>query len=373
MKFFDEETKEFLLESLIKNSAVVNKYAPEARLLEKAQDIVVADDNDPMVLHKERPYITTTQNQRYLTKAVPANAKKACVILGAGDTLFQLLSQGVTDITALDRNELQILMYYLRMASIKTLEANEFESFVLDINHDNFLSSEIFSKVIAGFEENQILERNFWKTFLDVNPKEDLIKYYIKGGLEQSDLYRIRYCLPYLKKKSLYYGIREKVKNAKINIQFSDALEYLNENDEEKFDYIDITNILLLMFQLECNSDQNEFVKVAERLRKIYDVNLKTGGTFVLDYMFGMDAKELFSKEEIKFEEKEFENGGKGSFENFLIYQENSINFQKYVYRSIYKVLNDYFDLETFQVEAGSQATALNNPMDTIILTKKAK
>ena len=35
MKFFDEETKEFLLESLIKNSAVVNKYAPEARLLEK--------------------------------------------------------------------------------------------------------------------------------------------------------------------------------------------------------------------------------------------------------------------------------------------------------------------------------------------------
>ena len=59
-------------------------------------------------------------------------------------------------------------------------------------------------------------------------------------------------CLPFLRNKPGYYDLRTKLEKADIQIHIQDALEYLKQNPTQQFDYIDITNILLFIYQLQC-------------------------------------------------------------------------------------------------------------------------
>ena len=61
-----------------------------------------------------------------------------------------------------------------------------------------------------------------------------------------------------------------------------------------QFDYIDFANILLFIGQDAIN--ENNLDKLSEALEKIkliYENNLKQGGTFVVDYMMGFEPKDL--------------------------------------------------------------------------------
>ena len=366
-KNYEKDLVDFLANNFTNGIIKMKKDAPEAKYLEKAQNVILSDLTGEEYHSFYKPYFTTTQNQRYLTQAVPAKAKSACVILGAGDTTFQLLSQGIKDITALENNDLQILTYYLRLAAIKGLSNSEFEDFLLDCNGINFLSLENFNKVKEYFDSDKIVERDFWEKFLQLNPIEDIKSSYIKGGLEQNDLFFVRYALPYLSKKGKYYALRDKIAQAKLQIQLTDAIEYLMSS-EDKFDYIDITNILLTMFQNEYDCNPEKFNECVEKLKLIYEKKLNSVGTFVMDYVFGMSKKEMERVIDISaLVNKEFLRE-LDPLERLKKKQE----FVKAINATIFNKLNQEFSIDTFEVQSSKiSVTSLDGACDTVVLARK--
>ena len=104
--------------------------------------------NAPLdIFDKDLTYFTTTQNLSYLNQFVNEDVKSACVVLGAGDPVFQLLSMGVTDITAIDKNELQLMVFALKKAAIKVLSLREYEDFILDSSNIHFLDYDVYNFV----------------------------------------------------------------------------------------------------------------------------------------------------------------------------------------------------------------------------------
>lgn len=341
-----ENGNEKLLKEIMGSVSPVSKNMPGYDLLIKAQNIINYDGMNSDVYY-DKPYLVTTRNQRYINKTLPEGASSACIILSAADTLFELISRDVKNIVALDINELQTLIYKLRRASILTLSAKDFENFLINPNSSKFMSIDVFKTVKNGFDQHDLEGVNVWEQLLSINPKEDLEKHFFKGI--GGDVGKTVYSLPYLKRKVTYYELRDKLEKAKITIKLQSALDYLTENSEQKFDYIDITNILLFVYQLECKDNQNEFYKRIKTLKDIYRNNLNNGGTFVLDYLFGMHIEDL----------------------NNSPMSDQTSEYIRQIYQLTYQKLNDYFDLESINAE--KLIDGFGPKSDTVIFTKKPR
>lgn len=326
------------------------KSVPGYDLFIKMQDIINLDGKNPFV-YNDKPYLTTTQNQRYLSTALPENVTDAFIILGAGDTLFELVSREIPNITALEISPVQELVYQLRLASIKTLSAKDFEAFLLDSNHRNFLSSDIFDTISEALKTNEVAY-HVWQTLFANNSSENLKNHLFKlvssaGG----DIGKLRYSLPYIKRKTSYYALRELLERVKIKIVVQDAFDYLLMHPEEKFDYIDISNILLFVYQTLSKNNRDDFLMKLSNLLSIYNNNLRENGTFVFDYLFGVDLSDLDSVSIKK--------------ENIKRLLANPIE----IYTTTYHYLRQHFNLESWREEA--IVKGICKPYDTILLTRK--
>lgn len=325
------------------------KKLPGGELLVKAQELLLSDDIED---YPNKPYLVTTQNQRYLAEVLPKNAQKVCVILGAGDTIFQLVSQGIKEIVALEINDVQEVVFKLRKAALLTLSNTEFENFLIDMESKDFLSEEILEKVEKGFM-NDDGGYVFWYDFLKFNEKEEMCEYFFKGGLDHTDLYKCRYALPYLKRRGLYNRVQQNLPETNLQIIVKDAVEYLTETTE-LFDFIDITNILMFVYQVQCKDDQGKFCELVKELRIIYDKNVKSGGTMVLDYMFSITPKELDASE------------SKVTNNDIFALKTESM------YKNIYRALKEEFDnLETLQISSSCTAVPLTGSTDTVLYVRK--
>lgn len=326
------------------------KKLPGGELLVKAQELLLSDDIED---YHNKPYLVTTQNQRYLAEVLPKNAQKVCVILGAGDTIFQLVSQGIKEIVALEINDVQEVVFKLRKAALLTLSNTEFENFLIDMESKDFLSEEILEKVEKGFM-NDDGGYVFWYAFLKFNEKEEMCKYFFKGGLNHdADLCKCRYALPYLKRRGLYNRVQQNLAKTDLQIIVKDAVEYLTDTNE-LFEFIDITNILMFVYQVQCKDDQVKFRELVKELRIIYNKNVKPGGTMVLDYMFSITPRELESSKS-----KVTDN------DVFALKTET-------MYKDIYRALKEEFDdLETLQISSSCTAVPLTGSTDTVLYVKK--
>ena len=236
-------------------------------------------------------YFTTTQNLSYLNQYVKESMDSACVVLGSGDNVFQLLSMGITDITAVDNNELQSLVYALKKAAIKTIDLSCYEDFILDSSTDKYLSYDIYKEVRYGFEESEKTEQLFWDEVLKNHHKSELMYQFVKCGLESVSLDAVRKSMSYTKKKSHYRTVRDNLKKATLSIQTGDMIDFLEKTDKV-FDLVDITNILIFVYQeLDCNDSL--FSERLKTIKKAYEGNLSKDGIFVLDYIFNTRKDEF--------------------------------------------------------------------------------
>lgn len=133
-------------------------------------------------------------------------------------------------------------------------------------------------------------------------------------------------------------------------------MQYLLDCDEQ-FDYIDITNILLFAYQLDCDNDPDKFNQYVKNIKQVYDKNLREKGSFVLDYVFGMGI------DQIKNDHNTFP-----SSDSLLNDKTNKIVT---VNRDVYSSLEDYFALESFDISGCGLATPISGNIDTVIYTKK--
>ena len=322
----------------------LSKNTPEFKLFSQAQRLINLSDFKELV-YDDKPYLISTQNQHYLDKTVPENATDACVILGSGDTVFELANRNVKNIVAIDKNNLQELVFWLRYASMLTLSHKDFCSFLIESNNHKFMSSDVFDTVKDGFTEDSQIELKTWELLFRFNPRECFQEQLFKnvGGNPKT----VIKTFPYLESKPTYYETRDKLEKINLDIKIISILDYFIANPDKKFDYIDITNILLFVYQYECKNDKNEFKKIRTILKEIFKQNLNYEGVLVLDYFFGLDFDDL-NEEKIKHADFPLVNT---------------------IYKSTSELLQESFELETFQLN--KQIPGFGPNQDRILLTRK--
>lgn len=336
-----EKDNNELIKEMLSGIKLLKKDTPGIELLFKAQSIINEATVNPS-LYNEMPYIISTQNMRYLDK-VTGQPDNTCIVLGSGDTLFDLLSRGIKNITAVEISDLQILVYKLRRAALLTLNKNEFEDFIVASGGLKFLDKDIYKYVSEALKDDEV-SYNVWNNMFEMNPKEDLIKYFFKGiGI---DPYKARSSLKYYKKYPTYKKIQDNLSSANIKIVNDDIFNYLM-NSKEKFDYIDLSNVLLFVYQLLCNDDEKLFAKKLDNIKQIYENNLNIAGTLVFDYLFGIDIASLSKKDK----------------------DPKYIEYIKRIYEITYMYLKNNFDLKTTEVSKVIDGFGPKN--DTVIYTKK--
>lgn len=323
-------------------------FGTEKEYLTKAGKIILCSDIMPEY-YLLRPYLCGNENQSHIQKLVKPEYKTACLVASSGNTLFEVVRNGITDITAVDISELQMLILKLRFASVQALNNGEFEKFLLDFKANGFLSSATFEKLVKK-KLTDYETACFWSEFLKKFPPQVIASCYIKGGLEHTDIYTCKRMLPWIKNGGNYNAMRRNLMKAKIELQICDIIEFLIKHPERKFDYIDFSNILVYIYQ-ECS--ENDFTRISEALDKvkiIYEKNLNDGGTFVIDYMFGTNVKDL-----------ENPNLNLNPVQQEL----------RDLYIRVYEQLLKEFPIETMEFPRAAQATALTGPNDMVVFTKK--
>lgn len=319
------------------------------------------------LFYNDKPYLVTTQNENYISKILPENSKKACTILGAGDPVFELASNGIEDITAVDTNPFQTFVYHLRKASLLTLEPKEFEGFLLDSNRKIFLSPEVFKVVKEGFTIEEEKSREICEYLFSTYDRKALEDNLFKNAGGSINL--LRQSLPYVKNKTAFYNLKDRLEKIKISLINGDVLTYLSSHPEEIFDYIDITNVLLFIYQIDCKENQELLREKIAQLTTIYEQNLSSNGVFVLDYFFGNGIKSLLEpKKETVIKSR------KMTMDSMLrdmlkTYEEHSIQKIREIYKVIYLELQKLFELET--VRMNHQISTFGTENDTVVYTKK--
>lgn len=321
-----------------KKMAALNKNDPLLKYLSMVQEIVMFNRYDI------KPYLNTNQNQEYMRKLITQNVEDAFVILGSGDSIFQLLLNDVYNITAVDINELQKMIFSLKKVALKTLSLSDYEKFLIDRDGVYFLSKEIFKYAEEGFTENETFEHNFWKSLFYIIPNEELKNRLFKGGVEACTIEYARSSLQFIKKNRLYFKVRENLEKANIVIKTGDFVEtLLNDNSDSQYDYIDLTNILLFVCQ---KLGKDKFKEYISKIEKIYNSKLRENGTIVLDYLFGIDLEDLKDEKDMN-------------------------NMFKKIYHQSTQCLQEKFNLESFKVDAIPGVINLHGKNDTLIYTKK--
>lgn len=145
-----------------------------------------------------------------------------------------------------------------------------------------------------------------------------------------------------------YYTLKDNMDKVQIEIHTEDALTYLKRHPEQKFNYLDITNILLYIYQIECENDPKKFIEVLESIKEIYDVNLLDEGTFVFHYFFGASINSILDKVNPDLFSAAIDS-----------------------YRQTFLYLKEHYDLKSMSVEKIVNLETMCN--DTLLYTKKRR
>ena len=362
LKMMKEISKElpFLKEMLQNDIRILRSDEPGAEIAAQLQAVI---NGNPGEVYFDKPYLVTTENQRFIGKILPTDVNHVASILGSVDNVFECVAEGVGTIHVWDVNRLQNAVYHLKRASILTLSPKEYDQFLVDYTSKRYLSNDVFKTVKQAIADE--CYQNAWDVIFGMNPQEDLKNYLFKGpGI---DLSKLRYGLPYLKNKSRYYTVRENLPKTDIAISNEDIISGILSSSET-FDFIDFSNTLLFIYQLDCNSNVEEFHSKIKQVKDIYDNHLNPGGVMMLDYWFGARPEKLSSYVSTNPEE------------------EKTLE----IYQHTYDLLYRHFDLETCSVEpilnglftqkfdfaTGKVKPFTLNPIDnrdTVIYTKKRK
>lgn len=327
-----------LINFLMKSIKPIHSSLPGFQEIKAANEII----NSSVFDYNKLSYFYSTQNQRYIRQVAPQKLESAFIITGPGDSVLELANLGAKRIVTADTNPFQTLIFKLRRAAVLTLSAKDFKKFMIDRDCPQFLSREVFETVKAGFGNDEAA-RNFWE-YTFINDPDDLLRHFFRPVA--ADTATIEYGIPYLKNKPDFYALKDKLERVNIMTVTADAIDYLTDTTES-FDYIDISNILLFIYQMRCQNNQEAYCTLLQSLRKIYEERLQNGGSFVLDYLFAISAQDVLAANPDATISKE-------GLE---------------IYRATLTILQDLFSIEYLPVEKIQHLSLTAS--DTVVYTKK--
>ncbi len=329
--------------------------------LRKAKKIITNSGSTIFVTNKydlDKPYWAATQNLNYISDlSKKKDINRAFTILGSSDNIFELVRLGVPNIVATDINTFAKYIFYLKKAAIKTLSVKEYISFLLEPTSEEFFKRAVFEKkVIYGFNSDEEQYKEFWFNMFKYYDKRDILDSFVNSGFKHTKGEDRVNFMTYIQNKK-YEQVRENLTKTSIEIYDEDALEVLKNLENELFDWIDITNILLWVFQFDTQEDITLFRKYVEDLEAVIRERLSESGIFAIDYMFKTQDPKGLLKESIKES-------------SFLM---NRINE---VYSIIFRTINDYFSISTLKyrgVPSSLNSLEYNKVTDQLVLARIKK
>ena len=282
------------------------RYAREV-ISNSSSSIFMNNDYD-----MDRPYWATTQNLNYIKDLCKNNdVKTAFTILGSADPIFELIGVGASDIVATDVNRFAKYIFYLKKAAFKTLSEKEYLEFIFNPNSTFFF---------FFFSETKVNDRKNYLNY--INDKR-------------------------------YNDVRDNIDKVNIQFYYCDALEVLKESDKI-YDFIDISNILIFVLQVQCGLNISLFKKYIHDLEIVVENRLKKDGVFIADYMFRTV-----------------------SYKHYLNYNlDNMSNMFQWIYAVVEQTVAEYFDTKGIKYGAipiTNNFSHINNIGDQVVLAKIKK
>lgn len=226
-------------------------------------------------------YPFTTENISGYIDKFNLKDKSLLTVGSSGDQVINAILKGCKDITLLDINPYTKFYYYLKVASILSLDLDEFMSFLrykdypeVFADNKNVFNIETWNKVKIVLRLIDYESYLFWdELFQTINP----IK--IRNRLFSSDEYNtniISSCNNYLKSQDLYEKTRNKVK--KILPTFINS-DIFNVDLKRKYDNIWLSNIGTSITKEEM------IIKMTDNLAKF----LNKDGLLLISYLYETD------------------------------------------------------------------------------------
>ena len=226
----------------------------------------------------QKIYPFTTENISGYIDKFNLKDKSLLTVGSSGDQVINAILKGCKDITLLDINPYTKFYYYLKVASIMTLNLDEFMLFLrykdypnIFEDNKNVFNIELWNKVKIVLRLIDYETYLFWdELFQTINPEK------IRKRLFSLDEYNsklILNCNPYLKSKDLYEETRNKVKN--IHPTFINS-NIFNVDLKRKYDNIWLSNIGTSITKEEM------IVKMTDNLVKF----LNKEGLLLISYLY---------------------------------------------------------------------------------------
>ena len=211
--------------------------------------------------------------------------KKVLSVTGAGDQSIIALTKNAKKIDTFDCNKLTYYHMFFKIAAIKSLSYEEFIKLYTvssDMNIEEII--EIYKKVKNNIINDDI--KTYWNNFFKKDPK--LYRYFFMDGCCTPNLYDVGYV-----EKTKFEQTKQILNEKNININYDLIGVYRLYNYQEKYDFINLSNIMNYMVTK---------LAYAKLIKKLIDNNLEKNGVILTTYNWTPkeNSDEIFTLEELK-------------------------------------------------------------------------
>ena len=236
----------------------------------------------------QKIYPFTTENISGYIDKFNLKDKSLLTVGSSGDQVINAILKGCKDITLLDINPYTKFYYYLKVASMLTLNLDEFMAFLRFKDYPNIFEDNKNVFNIESWNKVKIMLRLidyesylFWDELFQTINLEKIRKRLF--SLDEYNSKLILNCNPYLKSQDLYEEIRNKVKN--IHPTFINS-NIFNVDLKRKYDNIWLSNIGTSITKEEM------IIKMTDNLVKF----LNKDGLLLISYLYETDKNTKYEE-----------------------------------------------------------------------------
>ncbi len=191
-------------------------------------------------------YPFTTENVAGYINEFDLENKRLLTVGSSSDQVINASLKNTKDVTLIDINPYTKYYFYLKVASLLSLNKDEFLNFLcykdyygIDKHNTNSLNNETFKKVYPTLKSLSKDAASFWKDTLTYynykNIRKDLFK------MDEENIETLQKINPYLSSNISYDETKERVKKLNVEFIYGDIFKHIPKSS---YDNIWLSNIL---------------------------------------------------------------------------------------------------------------------------------
>ena len=218
-------------------------------------------------------YLTTTENINGYYDHMDFEGKSVLTVIGASDQIFNAILRGASKVDGFDVSIYAIMFYYLKEATLKALNYEEFINFLYDLK--NQFNKKTYQKLIPYIDKRAL---SFWNLIFSQKEPVRIItssQFCFRNYISQiNSLKKISSFLD----KNNFYILKKRIKTCPVRI-FLREVKFLDDIDGF-YDYIILSNIIDYVDKDEFNQAISRYVNKLNFFIKIINYVYQVSSDF---------------------------------------------------------------------------------------------